>query len=134
LEFCFSAWGLKGAYPYILEDSSFGGQAKKLFDDATVMLDGIVERKLLCAKAVFGFYHAQTQNFEDIVLYADQTINYRFPLFLSSAANQEKRGFRISVFGRFLWPCRQRVQDYMGLFACTAGIGLEHVVAKYERP
>jgi len=132
--FVFSAWGLKGAYPYILEDSSFGGQAKKLFDDATVMLDGIVERKLLCAKAVFGFYHAQTQNFEDIVLYADQT--NKLPLstiFCLRQQTRKKEGSEYLSLADFVAPVDSGVQDYMGLFACTAGIGLEHVVAKYEK-
>ncbi len=131
--FVFSAWGLKGAYPYLLEDPIVGPSAKKLFDDAAALLDEIVAHNLLAAKAVVGFFPAQTKDFEDIILYSDETRETKLSAIhcLRQQVRKNEKTEYVSL-SDFVAPIESGVKDYVGLFACTAGIGLEDVVAKYE--
>src|SRR5262249_8418000 len=68
----FMAWELTGKYPAIFEDKNSGKEARKLFDDAQSLLDRIVREKLLTARAVYGFFPANSDA-DDIVIYADAT-------------------------------------------------------------
>ena len=52
----FRSWDLHGRYPDILSDEVVGEQATSLFDDAKVILNKIIEEKLLKAKAIFGLF------------------------------------------------------------------------------
>ncbi len=63
----FHTWELRGSYPKIFDDKFVGVEAKKLFDDAQELLKKIVDEKLLTAKAVFGFWPANSVG-DDIVL------------------------------------------------------------------
>ena len=54
----FFAWKISGKYPAIFNDPVKGVEAKKLFDDAQMYLDKIIDEKLLTAKAVFGLFPA----------------------------------------------------------------------------
>jgi 5-methyltetrahydrofolate--homocysteine methyltransferase len=73
----FITWQLRGkspnrGYPKIFNDPDVGEEAKKLFNDAQKMLQEIVEKKLLKAKGVIGFYPANTVG-DDIELYQDES-------------------------------------------------------------
>ncbi len=63
----FHTWELRGSYPRIFEDKFVGGEAKKMFDEARVLLKKIVDEKLLTAKGVIGFWPANAVG-DDIVL------------------------------------------------------------------
>ena len=69
----FHTWELKGRYPQILEDEEKGEEASKLFDDAKEMLTSIIDEKWLQARAVVGFYPANTVDHDDIEVYADNS-------------------------------------------------------------
>ncbi len=64
----FQAWELKGKFPRIFEDPDVGTEAKKLFDDANLLLDRIIREKLLTAKAVYGFWNANSEG-DDLVVW-----------------------------------------------------------------
>jgi 5-methyltetrahydrofolate--homocysteine methyltransferase len=64
----FSTWQLSGKYPKIFENEIVGAEAKKLFDDANVLLKEIIDNKLLTARAVVGFYPANAVG-DDIILH-----------------------------------------------------------------
>ena len=64
----FSTWQLSGKYPKIFENEIVGIEAKKLFDDAQVLLKEIIDNKLLTARAVVGFYPANAVG-DDIILH-----------------------------------------------------------------
>jgi len=68
----FMAWELKGKYPAIFADPIVGDESKRLFADATRMLDEIVRDRSLTAKGVYGFFPANADG-DDIVLYADDS-------------------------------------------------------------
>ena len=74
----FSTWQLSGKYPKIFENEIVGEEAKKLFDDANVLLKEIIENKLLTARAVVGFYPANAVG-DDIILHNFEEITREIP-------------------------------------------------------
>ncbi|WP_420149007.1 methionine synthase [Spirosoma sp.] len=64
----FQTWQLSGKYPAIFEDAVVGKEAKQLFDDANKLLQEIIDGKLLKAKAVVGFYPANSAD-DDVLLH-----------------------------------------------------------------
>ena len=74
----FSTWQLSGKYPKIFENEIVGEEAKKLFDDANVLLKEIIENKLLTARAVVGFYPANAVG-DDIILHDFEEITREIP-------------------------------------------------------
>src|SRR5690606_278931 len=66
----FHTWELKGVFPRILEHEKYGEQARQLFSEAKLLLDRIIEEKLLTARAVYGFFPANAVG-DDVELYAD---------------------------------------------------------------
>lgn len=74
----FSTWQLSGKYPKIFENEVVGVEAKKLFDDAQALLKEIIDNKLLTARAVVGFYPANTVG-DDIILHDFEEITREIP-------------------------------------------------------
>ncbi len=69
----FLTWEIKGKYPAIFENKKYGETAKKLFDEANILLDKIIAEKLLTANGVFGLYPANSVGYDDIEIYTDDT-------------------------------------------------------------
>ena len=67
----FRSWDLHGRFPNILEDENVGEQARELWADAQVILDKILNEKLLKAKAIFGLFPANSNDRDDIILDKD---------------------------------------------------------------
>ena len=126
--FFFHAWRITGKYPAIFDDPVKGDEARKLYDDGMEMLDRIVSDKMLTANAVFGLYPASSLG-EDIELYdGDEVCTFNF------LRNQEKKepGVPNLSLADFIAPRELGIRDYMGLFAVTAGIGIEKWTAHFE--
>ena len=64
----FQTWQLHGKYPAILEDAVVGSEARQLLSDAKKLLQEIIDKKLLTAKAVVGFYPANSAD-DDLLLH-----------------------------------------------------------------
>ncbi|QHV96344.1 methionine synthase [Spirosoma endbachense] len=64
----FQTWQLHGKYPAIFDDAVVGKEARQLFDDANQLLQEIIDNKLLKAKAVVGFYPANSAD-DDVLLH-----------------------------------------------------------------
>ncbi len=123
----FHTWELKGVYPRILDHPEQGEQARQIFDDANVLLDRIIEEKLITARGVYGFFPANAVG-DDVELYADLTrahITERFH-FLRQQANKEGSEPCRSL-ADFIAPTETGLRDYIGAFAVTAGIGLKEL-------
>lgn len=71
----FQTWQLSGKYPKIFDDETVGKEAKKLYDDAQAMLKKVITEKSLQAKAVVGFYPANSVG-DDIVLHNFEAYEY----------------------------------------------------------
>ena len=129
----FLAWELAGKYPRILTDQVVGKYATELFDDAKAMLAKIVDEKWLKARAVFGFFPANTINDDDIEVYTDESRD-EVLMTLHHLRQQGERppGRPNAALSDYLAPKDSGVKDYIGSFAVTAGIGIDEHVARFE--
>lgn len=129
----FQTWMLAGRYPGILKDPVVGVEAQKLFNDAQAMLDQIVKEKSLKANGVIGFYAASATPTDDVTLFTDDNRDKELTT-LHFLRQQNKKAQNLPNFclGDFVAPAETKKEDYMGMFAVTAGIGIEALIAKYK--
>jgi 5-methyltetrahydrofolate--homocysteine methyltransferase len=130
----FNAWEFHGKYPQILDDAIVGEAATSLFNDATAMLDRIVNEKWLTARAVLGFYPANTDGHDDVLVYADndrQDVRHRLVHLRQQQAKAD--GHPQSCLADYVAPAGNGHADYIGAFAVTAGIGIDEHVERFEK-
>ncbi|HWQ35626.1 MAG TPA: methionine synthase [Blastocatellia bacterium] len=129
----FHTWELAGVYPRILDDPKIGEQARRLYEDAQKLLAQIVSDKLLTARAVYGFWPANSVG-DDIEVYADESRERALTTFCTLRQQGEMReGQANKALADFIAPKESRRADYLGAFAVTAGIGLETLVEHFKR-
>jgi len=129
----FKTWELKGSYPKILNDPTFGEAARSLFDDAQNLLTQIIAQKQLTANAVMGFFPANTVNDDDIEIYTDDTRKHVRARFHFVRQQMIKQNDKPNVcLADFVAPKESGLQDYLGLFAVTTGLGIEKWVKQFE--
>jgi 5-methyltetrahydrofolate--homocysteine methyltransferase len=129
----FHTWELRGSYPKIFNDQYVGVEAKKLFDDAQVLLNKIVKEKLLQANGVIGFWPANSVG-DDIELYTDESrTEVLNTIFTLRQQGEKVKGEPYYALSDFIAPKESGVPDYFGGFAVTAGIGCDELVAEFER-
>jgi 5-methyltetrahydrofolate--homocysteine methyltransferase len=125
----FQTWDLAGPYPAILTDEVVGEQATKVYADAQAMLKKIIEGRWLSANGVVGLYPANTVNHDDIALYTDESrseVALTWHGLRQQTEKQEIDGvMRPSrCLADFVAP-QGTADDYVGMFAVTAGLGSE---------
>ena len=128
----FRTWELAGTFPRILDDPKVGQAARDLHADAEAMLDRIVAEKWLTARAVIGFFPANSVG-DDIEVYADDSreeVRTRFHFLRQQMIKNTARA-NFSLVD-FVAPKDTAVADYLGGFAVTAGIGIEDKLAEFE--
>jgi len=130
----FQTWDLAGSYPAILQDAVVGEQARKVFADAKVMLQKIIDGRWLTANAVVGLFPANRVG-DDIAFYADAARGQPAMTWYGLRQQTEKQTVdgvtRPSrCLSDFVGP--QGVQDYAGMFAVTAGIGADKRAQAFE--
>ena len=130
----FTSWQLRGKYPAIFEDEVIGEESKKLFNDAQSLLRRIIDEKWLEARAVIGFFPANSINDDDIELY-NENENREVKAVLHSLRQQRQKapGQSNYCLTDFIAPKDSAKEDYIGAFAVTAGIGIEKYVKKFEK-
>ena len=128
----FHTWGLKGVYPRILEHEGQGAQARQIFTEANALLDVIVEKNLITARGVYGFFPASAVG-DDVELYTDkkrEKVLERFH-FLRQQSNKEGSEPCRSL-ADFIAPKETGLPDHMGAFAVTSGIGLKELCDRFR--
>ena len=128
----FHTWELKGVYPRIFEDKRQGAQARQIFTEANALLDVIIEKKLITARGVYGFFPASALG-DDVELYADDTrvqVLERFH-FLRQQSNKEGSEPCRSL-ADFIAPKETGLPDHIGAFAVTSGIGLKELCDRFR--
>jgi 5-methyltetrahydrofolate--homocysteine methyltransferase len=129
----FHTWELRGSYPKIFNDKYVGVEAKKLFDDAQVLLNKIVKEKSLKANAVIGFWPANSVG-DDIELYTDDSRTQLLTRIHTLRQQSEKvKGEPYYALSDFIAPKESGIPDYWGGFAVTTGIGCDELVAEFEK-
>jgi 5-methyltetrahydrofolate--homocysteine methyltransferase len=131
--FFFSAWEIKGRYPGVLDHPMYGEQARQLFDDGSALLRRIVDERALKIRAVYGFWPVSSDG-DDIVVFepdAAPSELLRFAMLRQQGEQPDKRPNR--SLADYVAPRDSGVQDHLGAFAVTAGIGADALAAEYER-
>nr|MCU0367669.1 methionine synthase [Cyclobacteriaceae bacterium] len=124
----FQTWMLAGRYPGILKDAIVGAEATKLLADANKMLDEIIAGNSLQANGVVAFFPAQRKE-DDVVLLNDKGNEFATFHFLRQQ-NKKAQNLPNFCLADFISP--EPGKDYFGLFAVTAGIGIEKLVEKHK--
>ena len=128
----FHTWELKGSFPRILENAEYGEQARQIFAEANVLLDTIIEKKLITARGVYGFFPASAVG-DDVELYTDgkrEQVLEQFH-FLRQQSNKEGSEPCRSL-ADFIAPKETGLPDYVGAFAVTSGIGLKELCERFR--
>jgi 5-methyltetrahydrofolate--homocysteine methyltransferase len=125
----FATWELKGRYPAILENETYGEAARDLFRDANAMLDKMISEKWVSANGVFGFWPAE-QNGDDVKVFTNEGRSETLAHFRGlrqqiSKGTSRKPNYSISDF------CAP-AGDYIGGFAVTAGLGEDVQSKRFE--
>ena len=128
----FITWELKGKYPEILKSEKYGVEAKKLYDDANQLLDRIVSEKLLRANAVTGIFPANSFE-DDIEIYTDdQRKGISVILHTLRQQYQKDKSNSNLALADFIAPKESGVNDYIGAFALTTGLGIEKLIDEFQ--
>ncbi|MBC7706948.1 MAG: cobalamin B12-binding domain-containing protein, partial [Rhodoferax sp.] len=126
----FQTWDLAGPFPAILKDEVVGTEAVRVYADGQRMLKRLIEGRWLNASAVVGLYPANTVNNDDIELYTDAS-RRRVAMVWHGMRQQAEKQVIDGVMrpsrclADFIAPKSSGVADYIGVFAVTAGLGVE---------
>jgi 5-methyltetrahydrofolate--homocysteine methyltransferase len=129
----FNAWEFHGKYPQILSDETVGEAARSLFSDASIMLDKIIKEQWLQARAVIGFYPANAIDHDDILVYGDD--DRQNELMRLCHLRQQKGkpdGHAYNCLADYVAPADTGLEDFIGGFAVTAGLGIDEHVQRFE--
>jgi 5-methyltetrahydrofolate--homocysteine methyltransferase len=132
----FQTWDLAGFYPAILTDEVVGEAASKVFAEAQAMLKKIIDGRWLTANGVIALMPANSVNDDDIEIYTDESRSQ--VAFTYYGMRQQSVKPVIDGVARpnqclsdFVAP-KGVAEDYIGLFAVTAGLGTEKITARFE--
>jgi 5-methyltetrahydrofolate--homocysteine methyltransferase len=132
----FQTWDLAGGYPAVLTDEIVGESARRVFSDGQRMLKRLIEGRWVTANGVVGLYPANTVGDDDIEIYTDAT---------RSEVLMTWRGLRVQTvrpvvdgvkrpnrcLADFVAPKDSGLVDHIGLFAVTAGLGVDKKEAQF---
>ncbi|MAP01840.1 MAG: methionine synthase [Flavobacteriales bacterium] len=127
----FLTWELHGRFPKLLKDKVIGEEATNLYADATQMLSKIINEDWLEAKAVYGFWKANSTAKDEINIYdSDDKL-----LAVSQSLRQQNKkatgAFNLSL-SDYIAPEASKKEDYIGAFAVTAGLKIEKKISEFE--
>jgi 5-methyltetrahydrofolate--homocysteine methyltransferase len=127
----FHAWELRGRFPDLLDDPLAGPAATALWDDAQRLLERIVRERLLEARGVAGFLPAASDG-DDVVLWQDESRTRQLGIIHTLRQQLPRTDERPNLaLADFVAPLGGP-PDYVGLFAVTAGHGLDALVRELE--
>lgn len=128
----FNAWELKGSFPDILNNPATGEVARKLYEEAQEMLDRIIEEKWLTAKGVFGLFPANAVG-DDIEIYTDESrTEVAHTLHMLRQQGKHRPGVPNRSLADFIAPKESGLQDWVGAFAVTGGLGAAEKIAEFK--
>ncbi len=125
----FYTWQLRGLYPQIFNDATYGEQAKALYDEANKMLDEIIAEQSLQAKAVIGIFPANSIG-DDVEITLENGETQIFHHLRQQKPKPDQKPNK--SLADFIAPKETGLKDYLGAFVVTAGIGLPELLVHYE--
>jgi 5-methyltetrahydrofolate--homocysteine methyltransferase len=134
----FQTWDLHGGFPAILNDPVVGESARRVFSDGKAMLRRVIEGRWIRANAVIALLPASTVGDDDIEIYTDDSRTEVALVWRNLRQQAAKReGVANKCLADFIAPKLiagkpSGIKDYIGLFAVTAGIGVERKEAEFQ--
>jgi 5-methyltetrahydrofolate--homocysteine methyltransferase len=133
----FQTWDLAGPFPAILTDPVVGVEASKVYEEGQALLRKVIEGRWLTANGVVALLPANTVNDDDIEIYTDDSrTSVAFTYY-----GLRQQGVKPVVDGvqrpnqclsDFIAPKASGIKDYIGMFAVTAGLGIEKYEKRFE--
>jgi 5-methyltetrahydrofolate--homocysteine methyltransferase len=128
----FQTWELHGRFPNILNDEVVGKEATKLYADAQQMLMRIIDEKWLTAKAVVGLFPANSVG-DDVEIYSNESPKTILNIQHSLRQQTKKTAGQPNIaLSDFIAPKDSEVEDYIGGFVVTTGLGIEEHIERFE--
>jgi 5-methyltetrahydrofolate--homocysteine methyltransferase len=136
----FHSWEIKGRYPDVFENMTYGREARHLFDDANELLDSIIQNQWLTAKATIGLFPANSIG-DDIEVYhfnknsakiEEDRSNVKYVLHHLRQQNKKADGLPNYCLADFIAPKNSGIKDYIGSFVVSAGFGTNELAKRYE--
>jgi len=128
----FRTWEMKGKYPDIFEDETYGSEAQKLYADAQNLLQNIIDEKLFTANGIVGIFSANAVD-DDIEIYKDNSSKELITkLYTIRQQNKKSENSKNLALADFIAPKDSGKNDFIGMFAVTSGIGIEKIIEKYQ--
>jgi 5-methyltetrahydrofolate--homocysteine methyltransferase len=129
----FHSWQMKASYPKILDDPEKGEEARKLFEEAQNLLDRIIDEGWLKTRAVIGLFPANALPNDDVEVYTDESRSEVLTnLHFLRQQKQKPPGRPNQSLVDFVAPKETGLEDYIGFFAVTAGIGADEAARRFE--
>lgn len=128
----FSTWELKGKYPEIFSDNNYGSEAKRIYHDANKLLDKIIQENSLIARGIVGLFPANSFD-DDIEIYSDESRKGILAT-LHTIRQQMIKSQNIPniALADYVAPKLSGVNDYVGMFAVTTGLGIEKLIEHFH--
>jgi 5-methyltetrahydrofolate--homocysteine methyltransferase len=125
----FNSWELKGTFPKIFDHPQYGDEAKKLFDDANLLLDQLEKDRILGVHAISGVFPCKKEH-EHVHLFVKEDYKNKIgQLHFLRQQTQMQTPLKNKCLTDYLHP----EGDYIGLFAVTAGIDIETYIEQYQK-
>ncbi len=128
----FMAWELKGKYPAILDDATYGEAARDLFQHGRKLLEQIIDEQLLEARAVYSIWPAASVGDDVVVFTDDNRSEHRATLHMLRQQWQRKGQAEYRSLADYVAPLDHPNGDFIGGFALTTGIGADRLARSFE--
>jgi len=133
--FFFHAWDISGKFPAIFEHPEKGKEAKKLYDDAQVLLKQVIDENWLTANAVLSILPANSVG-DSVEIYNEKdgvTKIGEYHFLRQQVEKTERSAYsHYLCLSDYIAPKQSKRTDYIGAFALTSGLGIEKYVKKFE--
>jgi 5-methyltetrahydrofolate--homocysteine methyltransferase len=133
----FQTWDLAGPFPAILSDAVVGEAATKVFEEGQALLKKVIEGRWLSANGVISLLPANSVNDDDIEIYTDDsrsTVAFTYYGLRQQGVKPLVDGVQRpnQCLADFIAPKASGIKDYIGMFAVTAGLGIEKYEKRFE--
>ncbi|MCB9016479.1 MAG: methionine synthase [Lentimicrobiaceae bacterium] len=126
----FYAWKIGARYPEIFEDPEKGTEARQLFADAQLILRRMIDEKMVQADGVIGLFPARSVG-DTVEVFGEMTGNNSTTFHFLRNQEEKEPGVPNLCLADFIAPADSGVEDYIGFFAVTAGLGVEKHAEKF---
>ncbi|MDO5053689.1 MAG: methionine synthase [Pasteurella oralis] len=131
----FRVWGLMGGYPDAFDFPEGGEEARKVWNDAQVVLDELEQNRKLNPTGILGIFPAERMG-DDIVVYRDEgrteVAGTCYHLRQQSERSKNSKSPYNLCLSDFIADKESGQKDWLGMFAVCAGTEEHDLVEGYK--